>query len=221
MNISVAIDGPAAAGKSTIANIIAHKFNLMYINTGSMYRAAALLCMRERVCYKDVDRVCEIVKSLKMHFEEDRLIVNGEDLTEGIKHPDVSNNVSNYAAIFKLRKLLVKSQQDMAGKFNVIMDGRDIGTVVLKNAPLKFFLTASANERAKRRCLELKKKSIDVEYNEILDEIIKRDYIDSHRESSPFVKAEDAIEINSSGLSIYQVVEIISGYIRNYIKEHN
>ncbi|EDK33608.1 (d)CMP kinase [Clostridium kluyveri] len=221
MNISVAIDGPAAAGKSTIANIIAHKFNLMYINTGSMYRAAALLCMRERVCYKDVDKVCEIVKSLKMHFEKDRLIVNGEDLTEGIKHPDVSNNVSNYAAIFKLRKLLVKLQQDMAGNFNVIMDGRDIGTVVLKNAPLKFFLTASASERAKRRYLELKKKGIDVEYNEILDEIIKRDYIDSHRESSPFIKAEDAIEINSSGLSIYQVVEIISGYIRNYIKEHN
>ncbi|BAH06507.1 hypothetical protein CKR_1456 [Clostridium kluyveri NBRC 12016] len=221
LNISVAIDGPAAAGKSTIANIIAHKFNLMYINTGSMYRAAALLCMRERVCYKDVDKVCEIVKSLKMHFEKDRLIVNGEDLTEGIKHPDVSNNVSNYAAIFKLRKLLVKLQQDMAGNFNVIMDGRDIGTVVLKNAPLKFFLTASASERAKRRYLELKKKGIDVEYNEILDEIIKRDYIDSHRESSPFIKAEDAIEINSSGLSIYQVVEIISGYIRNYIKEHN
>ncbi|WP_368487426.1 (d)CMP kinase [Clostridium sp. BJN0013] len=221
MNISVAIDGPAAAGKSTIANIIAHKFNLMYINTGAMYRAAALLCMREEVCYKDVERVCEIVKSLKMQFEEDRLIVNGEDLTDSIKHPDVSNNVSNYAAIFELRKLLVKLQQDMAGKFNVIMDGRDIGTVVLKNAPLKFFLTASASERARRRYLELKKKNINVEYSKILDEIIKRDYIDSHRASSPFIKAEDAIEINSSELSIYEVVEIISVYIRKYIEEHS
>jgi len=217
----VAIDGPAAAGKSTIANIIAHKFNLMYINTGAMYRAAALLCMREEVCYKDVERVCEIVKSLKMQFEEDRLIVNGEDLTDSIKHPDVSNNVSNYAAIFELRKLLVKLQQDMAGKFNVIMDGRDIGTVVLKNAPLKFFLTASASERARRRYLELKKKNINVEYSKILDEIIKRDYIDSHRASSPFIKAEDAIEINSSELSIYEVVEIISVYIRKYIEEHS
>ncbi len=217
----MAIDGPAAAGKSTIANIIAHKFNLMYINTGAMYRAAALLCMREEVCYKDVERVCEIVKSLKMQFEEDRLIVNGEDLTDSIKHPDVSNNVSNYAAIFELRKLLVKLQQDMAGKFNVIMDGRDIGTVVLKNAPLKFFLTASASERARRRYLELKKKNINVEYSKILDEIIKRDYIDSHRASSPFIKAEDAIEINSSELSIYEVVEIISVYIRKYIEEHS
>ncbi|WP_333859846.1 (d)CMP kinase [Clostridium sp.] len=219
MNISVAIDGPAAAGKSTIANIIAHKFNLMYINTGSMYRAAALLCMRNGICYKDVDRVCEVVKSLEIHFEGEKLIVNGEDLTEDIKHPNVSNNVSNYAAISKLRRLLVKLQQDMAGKFNVIMDGRDIGTVVLKNAPLKFFLTASASERAKRRYLELRKKNIDVEYDDILEEIIKRDYMDSHRASSPFIKAEDAVEINSSGLSIYQVVEIISGYIKKYIKE--
>lgn len=219
LDISVAIDGPAAAGKSTIANIIAHKFNLMYINTGSMYRAAALLCMRDDVCYKDADKVCEVVESLEMHFEGEKLIVNGEDLTENIKHPSVSNNVSNYAAIFKLRRLLVKLQQDMAGKFNVIMDGRDIGTVVLKNAPLKFFLTASASERAKRRYLELKKKNIEAEYDNILEEIIKRDYMDSHREYSPLVKAEDAVEINSSGLSIYQVVEIISDYIKKYIED--
>ncbi|MFL0196395.1 (d)CMP kinase [Clostridium sp. WILCCON 0269] len=218
MNISVAIDGPAAAGKSTIASIVARRFNLMYINTGSMYRAATLACMREEVGYKDVERVCEITKSLKMYFEGDRLIVNGEDLTDSIKHPNVTNNVSNYAAIFELRKLLVKLQQDMAGEFNVVMDGRDIGTVVLKNAPLKFFLTASASERADRRYKELRKKNIAVEYNKILDEIIKRDYADSHRKSSPFIKAEDAIEIDSSKLSIDEVVEIISIYIRKYIE---
>lgn len=221
MNISVAIDGPAAAGKSTIASIVARKFNLMYINTGSMYRAAALLCMREKVCYKDVERVCQIVESLEIHFEKDRIIVNNEDLTDSIKHPHISNNVSNYAAISELRKLLVKSQQHMAGKFNVIMDGRDIGTVVLKNAPLKFFLTASTSERARRRYIELKNKNIDVEYGTLLDEITRRDYIDSHRASSPFIKAKDAVEINSSKLSISEVVEIISAYIRKYIEEHS
>ncbi|MEY8000003.1 (d)CMP kinase [Clostridium sp. Mt-5] len=221
MNISVAIDGPAAAGKSTIANIIAHRFNLVYINTGLMYRAVTLMCMRENINYTDVKGVCKIAKSLNIHFGGDKIIVNGENFTELIKYPKVSSNVSNYAAISELRKLLVDLQQKMASKCNVIMDGRDIGTVVLKNAPLKFFLTASASERAKRRCMELNGKNISAEYDKILDEIIKRDYIDSHRTTSPFIKSEDAIEIDSSNLSILDVVEVISGYIRKYIKEHN
>ncbi|OAA82830.1 (d)CMP kinase [Clostridium ljungdahlii] len=220
MKISVAIDGPAAAGKSTIANIVAQKFNFMYINTGAMYRAVTLMCIRQNISYTDVNRVCEITKSLKMHFEGEKLIVNGEDLTESIKHPTISNTVSNYAAISDVRKLLVKLQQKMAGEYNVIMDGRDIGSVVLKNAPLKFFLTASPEERAKRRYNELSEKNISVNYDEILNDIIKRDHIDSHRSSSPFVKAEDAVEIDSSFLSLSEVVQIISSYIKKYIEEH-
>ncbi|OBR91147.1 MULTISPECIES: (d)CMP kinase [Clostridium] len=220
MKISVAIDGPAAAGKSTIANIIAQKFNFMYINTGAMYRAVTLMCIRQNVSCTDVNKVCEITKSLKMHFEGEKLIVNGEDLTESIKHPTISNTVSNYAAISDVRKLLVKLQQQMAGEYNVIMDGRDIGSVVLKNAPLKFFLTASPEERAKRRYNELSEKNISVNYDEILNDIIKRDHIDSHRSSSPFVKAEDAVEIDSSFLSLSEVVQIISSYIKKYIEEH-
>ncbi|ADK15193.1 MULTISPECIES: (d)CMP kinase [Clostridium] len=220
MKISVAIDGPAAAGKSTIANIVAQKFNFMYINTGAMYRAVTLMCIRQNISYTDVNRVCEVTKSLKMHFEGEKLIVNGEDLTESIKHPTISNTVSNYAAISDVRKLLVKLQQQMAGEYNVIMDGRDIGSVVLKNAPLKFFLTASPEERAKRRYNELSEKNISVNYDEILNDIIKRDHIDSHRSSSPFVKAEDAVEIDSSFLSLSEVVQIISSYIKKYIEEH-
>jgi len=220
LKISVAIDGPAAAGKSTIANIVAQKFNFMYINTGAMYRAVTLMCMRQNISYTDVNKVCEITKSLKMHFEEDKLIVNGEDLTESIKHPTISNTVSNYAAISNVRKLLVKLQQQMAREHNVIMDGRDIGTVVLKNSPLKFFLTASVEERAKRRYNELSEKNLSVNYDEILKDIIKRDHIDSHRSSSPFIKAEDAVEIDSSFLSLSEVVQIISSYIKKYIEEH-
>lgn len=220
MKVSVAIDGPAAAGKSTIANIIAQKFNFMYINTGAMYRAVTLMCIRQNISFTNVDRVCEITKSLKMHFEGEKLIVNGEDLTESIKHPTISNTVSNYAAISDVRKLLVKLQQQMAGEYNVIMDGRDIGSVVLKNAPLKFFLTASPEERAKRRYNELSQKNISVNYDEILNDIIKRDHLDSHRSSSPFVKAEDAVEIDSSLLSLSEVVQIISSYIKKYMEEH-
>lgn len=218
MNISVAIDGPAGAGKSTIANIIANKFNLMYINTGSMYRAVALMCKRNNIPYTSVEEVCNLTNSLNMYFEGDKLIVNGEDISEEIRLPEVSNSVSNYAAISEVRKILVKLQQEMANKYDIIMDGRDIGTVVLKNSPLKFFLTASAEERAKRRYNELNDKGVVVEYNTILNDIIKRDYIDSNRETNPLRMAEDAIEIDSSKLSINEVVELISNHIEKYMK---
>lgn len=218
MSISVAIDGPAGAGKSTIANIIANKFNLMYINTGSMYRAVTLMALRNNINYKDIKAVCSLTNSLNMYFEGESLIVNDEDISEEIRNIEVSNNVSNYAAIPELREILVKLQQDISNKYDVIMDGRDIGTVVLKNSPLKFFLTASAEERASRRYEELKEKGITVEYNDILNDILKRDYIDSNREVNPLRKAHDAIEIDSSKLSIDDVINIISGYIENYIK---
>lgn len=220
MNISVAIDGPAGAGKSTIASIIADRFNLMYINTGSMYRAVTLMCIRQNIVYTDSHAVCNLTKSLDMYFDGDRLIVKGEDVSDEIRHPEISNNVSNYASIPELREILVELQQSIADKYNVIMDGRDIGTVVLKDSPLKFFLTASAEERAKRRCSELNEKGIEVEYNNILNDIIKRDYIDSNREINPLKKAENAIEIDSSKLCINEVVELISEQIKKYIEKH-
>ncbi len=213
MGISVAIDGPAGAGKSTIAKMIGEKFGLMYINTGAMYRAVTLKAMNANISEKNVDDLLKMVESLEIHFEEERLFVNKEDLTDMINMPIISNNVSKYAAIPEIREILVKLQQNIAKKFNVIMDGRDIGTVVLKDASFKFYLTASSDERAKRRYEELISKDIEVDYNTILKDIIKRDYIDTHRETSPLIKAEDAIEIDSSDLSINGVVETIVEYI--------
>ncbi len=218
MEISVAIDGPAGAGKSTIAKIIGEKFNLMYINTGAMYRAVTLKAMNANVSEDNIDELVKLVESLEMHFEEDRLFVNNEDLTEMINMPIISNNVSRYAAVPEIREILVKLQQNIAKKFNVIMDGRDIGTVVLKNATFKFFLTASSTERAKRRYEELCAKGIEVDYNTILKDIVKRDYVDTHREVNPLTKAKDAIEIDSSSLDIDGVVDEIIGYINLKIK---
>jgi len=213
MGISVAIDGPAGAGKSTIAKIVSEKFNLMYINTGSMYRAVTLKAMNANISEENVDDLVKIVESLEMHFQEERLFVNNEDLTDMINMPIISNNVSKYAAIPQIREILVKLQQDIAKKFNVIMDGRDIGTVVLKDATFKFYLTASNEERAKRRYEELISKGIEVDYNTILSDIIKRDYIDTHREVSPLKKAIDAIEIDSNELNINEVAQKMIEYI--------
>lgn len=214
MRISVAIDGPAGAGKSTIAKIIAKKFDLMYINTGAMYRAVTYVSMNKDLAPTQVKDICAEIDKMEMHFENDELILNGENINERLTHPDISKNVSAYASIREVRQKLVKLQQEMSLKYDVIMDGRDIGTVVLKDAPYKFFLTATAEERANRRFLEFTEKKLEVKYEEILEDIIKRDYLDSHREVDPLTMAEDATEIDTTGLDIDGVVSKISQYIR-------
>lgn len=217
MRMSVAIDGPAGAGKSTIAKIVGEKLNLMYINTGAMYRAVTYAAMKENISYEDKEKLVNLLDNLEMHFQGDKLILNGIDITSKLTMPVISNNASNYAALSLVREKLVKMQQAIAEKYDVIMDGRDIGTVVLKDSKFKFYLTASAETRAMRRYNELKEKNIEVDYDTILEDMIKRDYIDSNREVDPLTKAEDAIEIDSSNLSINQVVEIICNHIRNKI----
>lgn len=217
MNFSVAIDGPAGAGKSTIAKIVAGNFGLMYINTGAMYRAVTFKALEKNISYKEKDSLIELMDNLEMHFQNEDLIVNGENISSEINLPLISNNVSNYAAIAEVRHKLVALQQKIAEKYCVVMDGRDIGTVVLKNAPIKFFLTASAEERAKRRCTELLDKDIIVDFDEILNDIIKRDYIDSHRETDPLRKAKDAIEIDSSLMCIDEVVNKMCQYISSFL----
>lgn len=211
MKINVAIDGPAGAGKSTIAKMVADKFDLMYINTGSMYRAITLKALENNISYNDIDKLNNLMDSLEMHFENDRLILNGKDVNDELTLPRISENVSNYAAISEVREKLVYLQKEIAKKYNVIMDGRDIGTVVLKDAPFKFYLNASPEERALRRFKELTEKNIQVNYNNILEEIKKRDYIDCTRKINPLTKAKDAIEIDTTKMSILEVVdEIIS-----------
>lgn len=218
MRISVAIDGPAGAGKSTIAKIIGERFKLMYINTGSMYRAVTLKALENGIEASDVKSVCDLVSTLDMHFKNDRLILNGEDVNDIITTPKISNNVSAYASIREVRQNLVSIMQKMANQYDVIMDGRDIGTVVLKDATFKFFLTATPEERADRRFNELKNKSIDVNYDEILHDIIKRDYLDSHREVDPLRKADDATEIDTTGLNINEVVDKIASVMDNKLE---
>lgn len=211
--ITVAIDGPAGAGKSTIAKIIGKKFNLMYINTGSMYRAVTLKALENNISAEEVDKLLVMIDGMDMHFENDELILNGENINSLITMPNISKNVSAYASIREVRERLVNLMRKMALKYSVIMDGRDIGTVVLKDANFKFFLTASPEERADRRYKELMGKGVEVNYDEILQDIIKRDYLDSNRKVDPLRKAEDAIEIDTTGIGIMGVVEKISSYM--------
>lgn len=218
MRISVAIDGPAGAGKSTIAKIVGKKFDLMYINTGAMYRAVALMAERKHIKPEEVEKLVKLVDTMEIHFENDDLVLNGINVQEEITMPEISAIVSNYASIPEVRSKLVQLQRNIAEKYNVIMDGRDIGTVVLKDSKFKFFLTATPEERARRRFTELVNRGIDVNYDKLLEDIIKRDYIDSHREVDPLKKADDAIEIDSSNYNINEVTEIICNFIENALQ---
>ncbi|NME81646.1 (d)CMP kinase [Clostridium sp. SM-530-WT-3G] len=215
MKTCVAIDGPAGAGKSTIAKLVGKEHNLMYINTGAMYRAVALKAKENNLGPDKVSEIINLIDKMEMHFENDDLIVDGENIQDKITMPEISSIVSAYASIPEVRKVLVKLQRQMADKFDVIMDGRDIGTVVLKDANFKFFLTASAEERANRRFKELQNRNIECSYDTILKDIIERDYKDTHRETDPLKKADDAIEIDSTSLDINGVVEVINNYIYN------
>lgn len=213
MRISVAIDGPAGAGKSTIAMLVAKEFNLMYINTGAMYRTVALKCREYNIEIHEIDKICTLIDSMEMKFENDDLILNGENIQSKLTMPEISAAVSSFASIKEVRERLVKLQRDMSNKFDVIMDGRDIGTVVLKDSKYKFFLTATPEERADRRFKELNGRGLDVNYDEILKDIIRRDYEDSNRAIDPLRKANDALEIDTTGLNIMQVTDKICSYI--------
>ena len=218
MRISVAIDGPAGAGKSTIAKLVAKKFDLMYINTGAMYRAVALKSNENRLTPDKVDDICALIEGMEMEFVNDDLVLNGVNIQNEITVPEISGIVSDYASVPEVRVKLVELQREMSKRFNVIMDGRDIGAVVLKDAPFKFFLTATPEERANRRFKELKERNIECEYEVILKDIIERDYKDSHREVDPLRKADDAIEVDTTGLNIKEVTEKINSVISNNIK---
>ncbi|NLK95563.1 MAG: (d)CMP kinase [Clostridiales bacterium] len=219
MRLSVAIDGPAGAGKSTIAKLVAKEFGLMYINTGAMYRAVTLKAIEKNLDSTRISEICSIIEKMDMKFENDDLILDGVNIQKEITMPSISAKVSEYAAVPEIRHLLVKLQREMSNKFDVIMDGRDIGTVVLKDATVKIFLNATPEERATRRYNELLERNINCSYDDILTDIIERDYKDSNRASDPLRKADDAIEIDSTGLNIKEVTSEINKYIRNKIND--
>lgn len=208
-NLVIAVDGPAGAGKSTIAKLIAEKLNINYIDTGAMYRAITYKCLQNNIDINNEKEVINIAKNCEIDFKDNNIYLNGEILTDEIRTMEVSNNVSNVAKIKEVRYLMVDVQRNIGKVSSVILDGRDIGSYVFPNAEYKFFLIATPEERGNRRYKELVNKGYDVNLEEIIKDIIKRDEIDSNREFAPLVKAEDAIEIDTTGKSINEVVQSV------------
>lgn len=211
--ISIAIDGPAGAGKSTIAKKIAQIQDLLYIDTGAMYRAITLKLLNENIPLDNKEMIEKVLKSTKIQFIDGNIFLDDANVNEEIREPKINENVSRIAALPFIRKTLVKLQREIAEKNNVIMDGRDIGTRVLPDAKYKFFLTASIDERAQRRYKELRSKGYDYSYDEIAEEIANRDKMDSERELDPLKKAEDAILVDTTGKNINEVIDVILSYI--------
>lgn len=213
--MQIAIDGPASAGKSTVAKIIAHKLSFTYIDTGAMYRACTVLAKENKIDYGNEAAILAIVDHNKIELKsidgEQKVFAGKDDITQAIRMPEISANVSQVAALSGVREKMVSLQRQMAGKMNVVMDGRDIGTTVLPHAEVKIFLIASAHSRAQRRMLDLKQRGIksDQTLQEIEKSIEKRDYKDSHRSISPLKKAPDAVEIDTTKMNIEQVVDAI------------
>ena len=215
----VAIDGPAGAGKSTIAKILAADLGFIYVETGAMYRAMALSCLRNGIDVRDKEAVvghCEKIEvSLKYKNGEQQVLLNGENVNAYIRTEEVSQATSAISIYEGVREKLLNLQRQLGQEHNVVMDGRDIGTNVLKDAQVKIYLTASVNTRAKRRYEELVKRGIECNLKEIEEDIKERDYRDMHREIAPLKQAEQAVYLDSSELAIEQVV----GKIREMIED--
>lgn len=209
----VTVDGPAGSGKSTIAKIIAKKYGFTYLDTGAMYRMIALYALENNISLDDTEAVEDMLKNTKLDIIGNQFFLNGKDVSEEIRTPRVSAIVSPVSAIKEVRVKLVDLQREISKGKSVILDGRDIGTVVFPNGDVKIFLVASPEERAKRRLKEYEEKGVEADYESVLASIKERDYLDSTRKESPLKKAEDAHEIDSSTMSIDEVVEAISKYI--------
>lgn len=219
-NISVAIDGPSAAGKSTIAKMVAKKENFIYIDTGAMYRCVAYYCLTQKIDLNDEKAVGQAIEHIQIRLTPDnKVYLNDEDVSNQIRQDQVSLGASCVSKYQAVRSFLVVEQRKMAKAGNVILDGRDIGTVVLPNADLKIYQIASVETRAKRRYLENLERDLDADLETIKKEIEERDYQDTHREISPLKKAEDAIELDTSSLTLEEVVEQVLTLIQKAKEE--
>ncbi len=218
MAINIAIDGPAGAGKSSIAKLVSKKLGYIYVDTGALYRTVGLYSIRKGIDTKDAEAVTETLKDINVELGfvdgAQHVFLNGEDVSDAIRTPEASMGASNVSAIPAVRTFLFDLQRDIAKNNNCIMDGRDIGTVVLPNAQIKLFLTASPEARAERRYKELIEKGEKVDFQDVLDDINKRDYQDSHREIAPLKQAEDAILVDNSGCNLEEGTELVLGIIR-------
>lgn len=218
----IAIDGPAAAGKSTVAKKIAKKLKYTYIDTGAMYRTITLAALNRKVDYEDENALKDIANEVTITFENDeegqKVFLNNVDVTKEIRNKEVTNNVSIVAKHRSVRTILVNKQRELAKNGNVVMDGRDIGTFVLPDAEVKIFLVASVEERAMRRHKENLLNGFESDLEQLKEEIRERDRIDSEREMAPLVKAEDAIEVDTTNMTIDEVVEYILSIVKEKLK---
>ena len=209
-NLIVAIDGPAGSGKSTIAKLLAKKYDLTYIDTGAMYRMITLYLLENNIDISDLKEVERVLNTVNLDMQGDKFYLDNVDVSTKIREKRINDNVSKVASIKIVRSNLVDLQRKISNNKNVILDGRDVGTVIFPNAQVKIFLIASPEERARRRYNEFLEKKTEITYDEVLKSIKERDHIDSTRDESPFVKADDAIELDSTNLTIEDVVNFIS-----------
>ena len=220
--LQIAIDGPAGAGKSSVAKVLAKRLNCIYLDTGAMYRAVTWLAMQQNIAFDDLAALGRLLETLQLQFKEDngvqRLYCNGVDVTEAIRSTEVSANVSAIAMIPLVREALVAQQQRIAADCDVLMDGRDIGTVVLPNATVKIFLTATPEARAERRYKELLMKGEKHDYQNVLADVRARDYQDTHRAAAPLRQAEDAVLVDTSELNFDQSFEALKKVIQDRAK---
>lgn len=211
MTINCALDGPGGAGKSTIAKAVAKSLGYVYVDTGALYRSIGLYCTRNGIDPGNASEVEPVLGNISVELRydngEQKVVLNGEDVSKLIRTNEISMAASAVSAIPKVREFLLDLQRDIAAKNNIIMDGRDIGTVILPNAQVKIFMTASAEVRAARRHKELLEKGQDISYEKVLEDINQRDYNDSHRATAPLKKAEDAVLLDTSEMNIEQAVE--------------
>ena len=219
MKINIAIDGPSAAGKSTIADILANELGYVPLDTGAMYRTVAYITSKAGIKIDDEEKIVNLISNVSIDMLQDgSVLVDGVDVSKEIRTNEMSMASSNVSKLPRVREALVAMQQKISEAKGYILDGRDIGTVVLKDAEVKIYLTASAESRAKRRVLQNIEKGYEADYDAILADIIKRDYQDMHREFSPLVKADDAIEIDSSDITKEEVVTKILEVVNQKIK---
>ena len=215
---AIAIDGPGGAGKSTIAKKIAAELGFLYVDTGALYRAIGYYVLNKGVDVTDETGIVDLLASIRIDLRfvdtEQRVFLNDTDISGKIRTEAVSMAASAVSALPKVREYLLDLQRSLARQNNVVMDGRDIGTVILPDADVKIFLTASPEERARRRYEELIKKGISADYDSVLEDLKKRDYDDSHRKTAPLRPAEDSIHVDTTGNSLERSIEILTGIIK-------
>ena len=222
-HFTIALDGPGGAGKSTLAKAVARELNILHVDTGAIYRTIGYAAFSCGLDAKKEEQIAPLLKDLRidMAFDEiggQRMLLDGKDVSKEIRLPEISMYASNVSALPCVRAYLLEMQRDTARKRSVIMDGRDIGTVVLPDADLKIYLTASAEERARRRCLELSERGTPKAYEEVLREINERDYQDMHRDIAPLREAEDAVRVDTSKLECEESKQALLDLIREKIR---